>query len=73
MRDSDLQPRYYINAALQAMEQAYANNQDVRVGAQISRVIAALHELKGEVATSRSAHEQPQYDPHEINDFNSAI
>lgn len=35
MRDSDLQPRYYINAALQAMEQAYAHNQDVRVGTQI--------------------------------------
>lgn len=72
MRDSDLLPRYFISTALQAMEQAHAQNSDMRVASHISRAIAALHELMHQASTPRGMGNLP-YDPHEMDEFNSAV
>ena len=68
MRTTEL-PQYYLSTAMQAMEQAYAQNQDGTVRPHLSRAIDALHELMQQTAISG----HPESDPYEMNQFNSAI
>ena len=73
MDSSELLPTYYLNTAMEAMEQAYARNQDVMVGTHISRAIDALHTLMHQGIVIGSSSEQGHSDPYELNEYNSAI
>jgi len=73
MAHSDQLTKYYLGEALQAMEQAHANNMDNNVGPHISRAIGALHELIYRVADSRFVSGGMVSDRYEINDSNSAV
>jgi len=64
--------RYYASVALEAMGKAYGQCRDEQVAVHISRAIAALHELS-HLGTYAEHHGRPENDPHEMNEFNSAI
>lgn len=68
---TDHQSNYYLTLAMEAMERAYDCNRDTAAGPHISRAISALHTLM--VATSPWPAGHGESDPHEINEFNSAI
>lgn len=65
--------RYYVSVALEAMEKAYGQSRDAEVGAHISRAITALHELTHLRTYSEHAGDRSAHDPHEMDEFNSAV
>ena len=69
----DLDQSYYLGTALEALESAYACNRDTTVGPHISRAIDAIRSLMHQAASSGDAYKQTSNDPHEMNEFNSAI
>ena len=73
MAHPDHLSRYYLGEALQAMEQAYADNKDTGVGHHIARAVGALHELMNRIAAPHEVHGSAVSDPYEINKFNSAV
>ena len=73
MAHPDHLSRHYLGEALQAMEQAHADNRDSEVGLHISRAIGALHILINRIAVPHEAHARAVSDPYEINESNSAV
>lgn len=65
--------RYYASVALEAMGKAYGQCRDVQVAVHISRAIAALHELTHMGTFPGRDGDRPATDPHEMDEFNSAI
>jgi hypothetical protein len=65
-------PRGYANTALQALEEAYEENYNSPTGNLILTAIEAIKYLKQEITNTRFAG-LSDYDPHEINESNSAI
>ncbi|TWJ19203.1 hypothetical protein [Geobacter argillaceus] len=65
--------RYYVSVALEAMEKAYGQSRDARVGAHISRAINALHVLTHLGTYSGNSGDRSETDPYEMDEFNSAV
>jgi hypothetical protein len=73
MAHPDHLSRHYLGEALQAMEQAHADNRDSGVGLHISRAIGALRELINRISAPHEAYGGAVSDPYEINESNSAV
>jgi hypothetical protein len=65
-------PRVYANTALQALEEAYEENYNSHTGNLILTAIEAIKYLKQEIKNTHYSG-LSEYDPHEINENNSAI
>ncbi len=71
-------PRYYHDprssavAAINLLEEAYEKNLDTYTGSLILKAIAALTNLQEDLQIGGS-YGRPEYDPHEINESNSAL
>jgi hypothetical protein len=66
-------PRSYANTALQALERAYAESPDPHTSSLILTAMEAVQRLKQEIKTIATAEDRTPFDPHELNDLNSAI
>jgi hypothetical protein len=64
-------PRSYTNVALEALEEAYELNHESHTGSLILKAIEAIRRLKQEINGHSAG--AAEFDPHELNDFNSAI
>ena len=73
MCDFELSSGHYLNTALQSMEQAQVHNRDRTAGLHIARAIDALRALQCQVTAVRESSVGTYSDPHELNEFNSAI
>ncbi len=65
-------PRSYANSALQFLEEAYEKSHDTYTGSLILKAIAAISSLREEMRASCSSGAS-EYDPYEINEYNSAV
>ncbi len=65
-------PRSYTSVALDALEEAYELNYDSHTGSLILKAMQAIQRLKQEINRRNSAG-AAEFDPYEMNDFNSAI
>ena len=65
-------PRSYANAALEALEEAYEENDNSHTGSLILSAMEAIKRLKQEIKTQRSS-ALSEFDPYEINKSNSTI
>ncbi len=65
-------PRSSAATAIQILEEAYEKNLDTYTGSLILKAIAALANLQEELRIGRG-YGRPEYDPHEINESNSAL
>ncbi len=65
-------PRSYTSVALEALEEAYELNHDSRTGSLILKAMQAINRLRQEV-NRRNAAGAAEFDPYDVNDFNSAI
>ena len=66
-------PRSYADTALHALEQAYAESPDPYTSSLIMTAMDAIRRLAQEIKSVAVAEGGVQLDPHELNDFNSAI
>jgi len=66
-------PRSYATTALQALERAYAESTDPHTSSLILTAMDAIKRLKQEIKEIATAENGANYDPHELNDLNSAI
>lgn len=66
-------PRSYADAALHALEQAYAESPDPHTSSLIMTAMEAIRRLTQEIKSVAVAEGGMQLDPHELNDFNSAV
>ena len=73
MPGSFLDPQSYANVALEALEDAYEESFDTPAGSLILKAIEAIKRLKQEMKTRRNSGVAADYDPYEVNEFNSAI
>ena len=71
MRDSDT--NYYLFIALQALETAYSENKDLTVAKHLSQAMEALHRVTHKTGKITRGSHQATYDPHEMDEFNSAV
>ncbi len=65
-------PRSYTNVALEALEEGYELNYDSHTGSLILKAMQAIKRLKQEI-NRRNAAGSSEFDPYEMNDFNSAV
>jgi hypothetical protein len=66
-------PRSYADTALQALERAYAESPDPHTSSLIMTAMEAIRRLTQEMKGISTADNGTQFDPHELNDLNSAI
>jgi hypothetical protein len=66
-------PRSYADTALHALEQAYAESPDPHTSSLIMTAMEAIRRLTQEITRGAVIEGGIELDPHELNDFNSAI
>lgn len=71
MRDTDT--NYYLFIALQALETAYSENKDLAVAKHLSQAMEALHRVTHKAGKNTRSSHKATYDPHEMDEFNSAV
>ena len=66
-------PRSYADTALHALEQAYEESPDPHTSSLIMTAMDAIRRLTQEIKSVAVAEGGVELDPHELNNFNSAI
>ncbi len=65
-------PHACVNTAINALESAYEESYDTPAGSLILTALEAIKRLKQDMKRYRHGGES-EYDPYELNEFNSAV
>ncbi len=71
MRYTDI--TYNLFITLQALEAAYSANKDPAVAKHLSQAMETLHRMTNKTGKNTRTSYQAIYDPHEMDELNSAV